>query len=224
MVVCSCSNEAEDKDETEENTMKTEDVMRMILKSVQEGTEPEKRSSLADFIYDSDYSEIGNCVLRKTELSKRQVNNAIAICRRSFTKDDIILFDVLDEEEEGEEGIVFTEKAIYHWLDNETVVGEVPYEMITGVDYGGAHVTLWTTDDEAVDLYCGEDAEEEKYTRYMYNFISDILDFFEKEEKSGKRKTSKETQKALPGETQEVLLLSQRDDEPEDEIEEEEED
>ena len=198
--------------------MKVEEFMERMVKSMQTGAESEKRSPLAEFIYDSDYDEIGNYVRRKTELSKRQVNNAVAICRRSFTKDDIILFDILDEEEEGEEGIVFTEKAIYHWRDDETVIGEVPYEEITGVDYEGDYVYLCTADDGTIELYCGEDAEEEKYTRYMYNFISDILDFLEKEEKSGKRETSKETQQALPGETQEMLLLPQREDESEDEI------
>ena len=204
--------------------MKADGIMETLRKVTQAVKIPEKSGPLADFIYGSDYREIGYSVLRKTELSLSQENNAVAICRRRFTREDIILLVVLDDEEEGEAGILFTDKAIYHWQENETVVCEVPYETIEEVDYSGVYVTLWTKDDKAVDLYCGEDAEEEKYTRYMYNFISDILDFLEKEEKSGKRRTTKETPEALPGETQEVLLLPQSEAESEDETAEKEED
>ena len=186
--------------------MRVDEFMERMLKMIQVDEE-ELRSPLAKFIYDSDYREIGNLVRRKAELTKSQINTALAICRRSFTKDDIILFDILDEDGEGEEGIVFTETTIYHWHSNETVMEEVPYEIITDVDYDGDFVYLCTADGEAIDLYCGEDAGEEKYTRYMYNFISDILDFLAKEEKSGKRSASRETQEELPEETQEEVLL-----------------
>lgn len=184
--------------------MKVEEFMERVLKTLQVGMELEQRSPLASFIYDSDYREIGNYVLRKTELSKSQENNAVAICRRSFTKDDIILFDILDDAGEGEEGIVFTETTIYHWRDDETVMGEVPYDMITDVDYDGDYVYLCTADDEAIDLYCGRDAGEEKYTRYMYNFISDILDFLAKEGTGGKKRMPEEILEETP---EEVLLL-----------------
>lgn len=198
--------------------MRMEEVMERLLKNLQDGMETEQRSPLASFIYDSDYSEIGNCVCRRTELTKSQINTALAICRRSFTKDEIILFDILDADCEGEEGIVFTETAIYHWREGEAVMTEVPYEKIEGVDYDDNYVTLWTTDDEAIEVYCGEDAEEEKYTRYMYNFIWDILDFLAKEEKGGKRRLSEKKHEDM---TEEILLLPQTEDEEKEEEEEE---
>lgn len=162
--------------------MKMSEFMERMMKSIQEEEELEQRSPLASFIYNNGYGEIGNCVLRKTELSKCQENNAIAICRRKFKKEEIILFDILDENEEGEEGIVFTETAIYQWCGDTVPVDEIPYDEIIKVDYEGDCVILWLSEDEAVELNCGENAGEEKYTRYMYNFIADILEFLAKEE------------------------------------------
>ena len=201
--------------------MRVDEFMERMLRMIQvDGEEPE--SPLAKFIYDSDYREIGALVRRKSELTKSQMNTAVAICRRRFTKDDIILFDILDDYDEGEEGIVFTESAIYHWRGDETVVAEVSYEEIARVDYEGDYVYLVTEDDEAIELYCGEDAGEEKYTRYMYNFISDILDFLEKEKKEGMGSFSKDLQLELPEVMpEEVLLLPQTEDmEYEEEVEE----
>ncbi len=190
--------------------MRVDEFMERMMKMIQ--TDEEPGSPLASFIYDCDYNAIGNCVCRKTELTKSLINTALAICRRSFAKDDIILFDILDEYGEGEEGIVFTENAIYHWREGEVVMTEVPYGKIEGVDYDGDYVTLLTSDDEAIEVYCGRDAGEEKYTRYMYNFIWDILDFLAKEEKEGKRRSPEELQDELQDE---VLLLSQTEDETE---------
>lgn len=196
--------------------MRVEEFMERVMQKFQE--EEELKSPLAKFIYDCDYSEIGNCVCRKSELTKRQINTAVAICRRRFTKDDIILFDILDDYDEGEEGIVFTESAIYHWRGEETLVAEVSYEEITRVDYEGDYVYLYTEDDEVIEMYCGEDAGEEKYTRYMYNFISDILDFLGKEKKEGMGSISQKLQLELPEVMpEEVLLLPQEEGETEDE-------
>lgn len=185
--------------------MRVEEFMERVMQKFQE--EEEAKSPLAKFICDCDYSEIGNCVCRKSELTKGQINTAVAICRRRFTKDDIILFDILDDYEEGEEGIVFTESAIYHWRGDETLVAEVSYEEIARVDYEGDYVYLYTEDDEVIEMYCGEDAGEEKYTRYMYNFISDILDFLEKEKKEEMGSFSKELRLELPEVMQEEVLL-----------------
>ena len=133
-----------------------------------------------DFIFCLDSEHIGACVLKGARLSQELGNTATAVCRRRFKCQDIIVMDVLDEEEEGEAGIVFTEKGIYHWLEGEEFVAEVPYDDIGAVGYCGDEIIITRMDDSPVFLFCGAGAEEEKYSRYMYNYICDILEYYDK--------------------------------------------
>ena len=79
-------------------------------------------SPLKKFILSCDTDKLGDCVGRGSQISKQLSNAATAICRRRFNRDDIVVMSVLDRDEEGEAGIVFTEKGIYHWLENEEFV------------------------------------------------------------------------------------------------------
>lgn len=134
-------------------------------------------SPLKKFILSCDTDKLGDCVVRGSQISKELSNAATAICRRRFKWDEIILMVVLDPEEEGEAGIVFTEKGIYHWLENEEFVFGLTYEEIDAFGYQGDSVILTTSEDDNVIMFCGDNAEEEKYSRYMYNFIADIYEF-----------------------------------------------
>lgn len=136
-------------------------------------------SPFREFIFTLDSARIGNCVLKGAQLSKELGNTATAICKRRFKWQDMIVMVALDDEGEGEAGIVFTEKGIYHWLEDEEFVAEVTYEDIGAVGYQGNYVIITRQDDSPVELFCGEDAEEEKYSRYMYNFICDIVEYFD---------------------------------------------
>lgn len=149
-------------------------------------------SPLKKFILSCDTNKLGDCVLRGSQITMELTNAATAICRRRFKWDEIILMVVLDRNEEGEAGIAFTEKGIYHWLEDEEFVFGLTYEEIDAVGYQGDSVILTTSDDDNVCMFCGENAEEEKYSRYMYNFIADIFDFLGQTEKSGQQTSSEQ--------------------------------
>lgn len=132
---------------------------------------------LEKFILSCDTNKLGDCVVRGSQITADLSNTATAICRRRFKASEIILMVVLDRDEEGEAGIVFTEKGIYHWLEDEEFVFGLTYEEIGAFGYQGDSVILTTSDDDNVCMFCGDNAEEEKYSRYMYNFIADIFEF-----------------------------------------------
>jgi hypothetical protein len=127
-----------------------------------------------------DCDRIGSCVLKGARITQDYGNTATAICKRRFKWEEMVVMVVLDEDEEGEAGIVFTEKGIYHWMEDEEFVAEVLYEDIGAISYCKDEIIITKMDDSPVILFCGEDAEEEKYSRYMYNFICDVVDYFDK--------------------------------------------
>ena len=139
----------------------------------------ENASPMERLILTSQHSDIGSCVLERMLISGELANAATAICRRRFKVMDIVLMVLLDKDEEGEAGIVFTETGIYHWLEDEEFVGEMPYVDIESVDYDEEQVIITDNDGRTVELFCGEDSEEEHYSRYMYNFIMDIKEGLE---------------------------------------------
>ena len=142
-----------------------------------------------EFIFALDSDRIGGCVLKGNRITQEIGNTATAICKRRCKWQDMIVLIVLDEEEEGEAGIVFTEKGIYHWLEGDEFVAEVTYEDIGAVGYQGNYIIITRQDDSPVELYCGEDAEEEKYSRYLYNYICDIVEYFDIHRKEAEGET-----------------------------------
>lgn len=153
--------------------------------AAQEKLDLENASPLRKFILSSDYSAIGNCVVAGSLLSKSLATTATSICRRRFKADDIILMILLDEEEEGEAGIAFTEMGIYCWEEEEEFLAEIMYDSIRDVDYDEESTIVYTMDGKEIELYCGEDTDE-KYSRYLYNFIMDIKDALESGDLTGK--------------------------------------
>jgi len=129
------------------------------------------------FLLEKGSNRIGVCVRRGIEIPENWMLAATSICKRRFRWQDIIWMVALDEEEEGEAGIVFTEKGIYHWLEEENFVEEVLYDDISSVEYIEKHVVLTLADGKTVELLCDNGNGEEKYNRYMYNFVTDIVEF-----------------------------------------------
>ncbi|MGN0169858.1 MAG: hypothetical protein ACI39H_03735 [Lachnospiraceae bacterium] len=99
-----------------------------------------------------------------------------AICRRRFKKKDVLVYVDTDEGREMESGIVFTASAIVTWSNQGEIVVVIPYEEIESVDFDEEEVLI-EFGGKSTTLYLGEDAEAEKYPRYMYNFIMDILEY-----------------------------------------------
>ena len=65
---------------------------------------------------------------------------------------------------------------IIYWLDSGEEVVRIPYSEIERVDFDDTDIII-EHGDTVLSINLGEDAEDEKYPRYMYNFIMDILDY-----------------------------------------------
>ncbi len=161
--------------------MSMDTMMDRLAKNVLTKMDLTGTSGLRRLLIESAKNGLGSCILTFSQISDDLAVTATAICRRRFNRDDIVVMSVLDRDEEGEAGIVFTEKGIYHWLENEQFVAEIPYDQIGAVGYQGDSVIITMEDDSNVILYCGEDAVEENYSRYMYNYIVDILMYLQNE-------------------------------------------
>ena len=129
-------------------------------------------------ILNGNCNEISTCVVAGTKISRERAIAAVSICRRKFKIEDIVLMVVLDDAEDAESGIVFTEKGIFYWLEDEGFVAEIPYGSIKTVDYDEEYAIITTTDDKRVELLCGGEVED-KYSRYMYNYIMDLKEAYE---------------------------------------------
>lgn len=131
-------------------------------------------NSVREIIKSYDYDKIGETVMELADARDDIIIAAVSLCRRRFRKNDIILIDVLDEENEGSIGVVFTEDALYHW--NESFQFSVKYADIVDVDFDDAMMTVYIqtgNDNYALELTGDED---EYYPRYMYNFLMEIVD------------------------------------------------
>ena len=75
----------------------------------------------------------------------------MAMCRRRFKKDDILVVVDLSEEE-NETGIVFTGTELHYWDNSGAVITTIRYENIEAVDFdedsvliqhSGEKTTIW---------------------------------------------------------------------------------
>lgn len=120
-----------------------------------------------------DAKNIGPSVMTG-KISETVLADVTAICRRRFKKSDVLVLVELSEEE-YESGIVFTDDALYYWEDSGTNVKKIVYETIRTVDFDADSVIIGHAE-ETTNVFLGDDAVDEKYSRYMYNFIMDILE------------------------------------------------
>ena len=131
-------------------------------------------NKFAEYVMELDYS-IGSSVYAGN-ISSSVLSDIMAISRRAFRRQDVIVYVGIDMDEEYDEGMVFTGDAIIYWLDSGEEVVRIPYSEIERVDFDDTDIIIEHGDTE-LSITLGEDAEDEKYPRYMYNFIMDILDY-----------------------------------------------
>ena len=118
-------------------------------------------NKFAEYVMELDYSSIGSSVYAGN-ISSSVLSDIMAISRRAFRRQDVIVYVGIDMDEEYDEGMVFTGDAIIYWLER--------------VDFDDTDIII-EHGDTVHSITLGEDAEDEKYPRYMYNFIMDILDY-----------------------------------------------
>ncbi|SEI96487.1 hypothetical protein SAMN02910453_1719 [Lachnospiraceae bacterium A10] len=158
------------------------------------------REKMRDYILSLDCSDIGPYVYvesdpqstmgrvlssslhRSTQDLRDFIKSDIsAVCRRAFKKDDVLVYVEIQDEDDGyEEGIVFTDESIFYWTDSGSDLVEMKYGDITSVDFDETDIII-KHNDETESITLGDDAEEMKSPRHMYNFIMDIKEFLEEE-------------------------------------------
>ena len=97
----------------------------------------------------------------------------------SFFASDIILMNVLDDEQQGEIGIVLTEEGCFVW--NEKFLFNFNYKDIESVDYNDEDMEVYVkanNEDYTIELSGDED---EHYPRKWYNLLLDIKEIYKGE-------------------------------------------
>lgn len=136
-----------------------------------------------EYMLGKDYSLIGMAVHSEANCSesvwKELVSEAVIIARRKFKLENVVIYVDTDEYGEQETGIVFTTEKMVVWRNTGKVVQEIPYESIDDVDFDEKNtiITVGGVGGEVIKLELGPNAEDEKYSRYMYNFISELLEY-----------------------------------------------
>ena len=134
----------------------------------------------ADYVRELDYRNIGPDVCIG-DIQEEILLDISAVCRRAFKKQDVIVYVGIDPEDDYEEGIVFTEDSIIFWNDRGTDVIRINYLEISKVDYDETDIII-EHENITTRMSLGDDAEDEKYPRYMYSFIMDILEYEDTDE------------------------------------------
>lgn len=126
-------------------------------------------------------------------ITDEEAFNAVSGCRRKIKKDDILLLSILDESGTGGIGIAFTKDRIYFYADSllEKDKGygavkdlnrkSIEYKDIIEADYNRTYVTIITKDGHDSFMCCNSGYETSRFTKYMYNFIMDIIDCMQTE-------------------------------------------
>lgn len=137
-----------------------------------------------EFLLERAGKSIGEAVYTgEEENMKEYARKAATICRRRFNSQDVAVMSLLDEEQEGDAGIAFTEQGAFYWEDDDNFIFGFDYSDVSAIDYdsNGVKITLKETGERRVipcinyDWDLDED-EEMEYIREMYNFIADIVD------------------------------------------------
>mgnify|MGYP000098295865 FL=1 len=126
-------------------------------------------NKFAEYVMELDYSSIGSSVYAGN-ISSSVLSDIMAISRRAFRRQDVIVYVGIDMDEEYDEGMVFTGDAIIYWLDSGEEVVRIPYSEIERVDFDDTDIII-EHGDTVLSITLGEDAEDEKYPRYYYGYI-----------------------------------------------------
>lgn len=122
---------------------------------------------------------LGGYVVLGGEVPDDVLLSAVSICRRRFKEEDIILMNVLDDEQQGEIGIVLTEEGCFVW--NEKFLFNFNYKDIESVDYNDEDMEVYVkANDEDYTIELSGD-EDEHYPRKWYNLLLDIREIYKGE-------------------------------------------
>lgn len=135
-------------------------------------------SEIREKMLELDYKNIGPDVSVCGSIGDSVLADISATCRRAFKKDEVVVYVNLDEDDDYDAGIVFTETSLIAWEDGGSVMEKIPYEQITTVDFDDDSVIINYAENNA-EIPLGEDAEDEKYPRHMYSFVMDILELID---------------------------------------------
>ncbi len=122
--------------------------------------------------------EIGYCYFLPHKVTDKMRKHIMAYSRMAVKKEDVLLVDYIDEDQEGTDGLAFCEDRIIYWRNEGESVIQIPYKEIKSVDYNKEHVTL-KVNDEKIELDLGEDYDDFEIYENMYVFIMHLLDYEE---------------------------------------------
>lgn len=129
------------------------------------------QSFASEFIYTE--NENDNFSNERWKKSESDADSIVALCRRKFRKEEIILFTHYNNYIIG--GMVFLEDRICTFNEKQLEY-VIPYAEMEEIDFTDDSVTIRVLSDgeeENVSIYCGD---KEKYTQGVYSLLMDIKD------------------------------------------------
>ncbi|MCI8891255.1 MAG: hypothetical protein HFH34_07930 [Eubacterium sp.] len=136
------------------------------------------------------YKQVGTVVKFREDLapdsrliiSDQEAYDVVSACRRKIKKDDILLLNTI--------GLAFTNDKIYFFTsksykyisgcEDNLYADEIAYADIVNVDYCKKYVEIITEKGRQGLRCCSKEYRHSEYSKYMYNFIMDILDCLRK--------------------------------------------
>ncbi len=150
--------------------MNTSDLVKEAMKKAEENVEP-----MSNLILQMDYSRIAPEVETAKDIDEESMSDVLAFTRREVKKESIILLVYLNPQCNLDEGLLFTDRGLFYWEEEGKRRENIPYEQIDQVDFTEDSVIV-SYQGISLTIYLGEDAETEKFPRYMYNFIMELLE------------------------------------------------
>lgn len=162
-------NDCENVTETVKNGLKK--MIRLL--NVESAYNGNDLSDFEKYVYSLDSKSMAGDIFRRRNNSN-VLDDVIAVCRRRFCKDEIILYvDLAPDSEDYPSGVVILDNKIVYWENYGENIEEIYYSDIQRVDYDEDEVYIWCNG-RKVDIYI---ESEEHCSRHMYGFIMDILDY-----------------------------------------------
>lgn len=150
--------------------MNTSDLVKEAMKKAEKNVEP-----MSNLILQMDYSRIAPEVETAKDIDEESMSDVLAFTRREVKKESIILLVYLNPQCNLDEGLFFTGRGLFYWEEEGKRRENIPYEQIDQVDFTEDSVIV-SYQGISLTIYLGEDAETEKFPRYMYNFIMELLE------------------------------------------------
>lgn len=150
---------------------------------------PEKNiNSMKQLILNGRYSAIGETVQGGNEIPSSTLDFIYSVSRRKIEKKSVLVVVFLDYNQDGKEGVAFTEDSIFSWLMNKDEKSEmefiIKYSDIRDVDFEDDTVIISLKDGSTKEIIIDTDEDElDYYSDPMYHFIMDIVDYYNENEK-----------------------------------------